>query len=350
MRSSAYIPSSMFDATAGNPLSRDQLLYERFRMNEHNLRHVRSEDRATSVYHAAEAIASAGRPEDITHITLAAVINHDWDSPRGQATALYKYLSNIMVNEVLSRYQEWGIKVPAIQCLREVVCGYEGNLYEAKQKWPLIEISHTDFAKNLRVPLTITRKEAYCLGFLWGDGMISHSSGRYAFNLIGGIKDFGFYKKIIIPSLREQFGVHLETEEVRKGWGPKLSVNSQVISSWILNHLGFPHPKRNVHLPKIEWNHYQRLGFLSAIIDSMGSLSHHTKSPTCFGIGINDSDKPFIKDLEALFRIEGFNPLYLANTNGSHRIQLRTQEIRHAYSRGMICHPAWMEDLNVLSE
>lgn len=341
-RQSLFTKKELF-ALAGDTLAKDKLIYDRLGIDSQSLNSLRSLPDADALLSACELIGRKASPTDVTHLGLAALLYGSWDRPASKSSAVYEALQPLYGPAVQRRIDEFGVKPSAIQCLREQVLGYQGNLYEAKLRWPSIEISEMDLSRNIKLPLVISRAEAYLLGVIWADGFISGQPGHHTLKLIGNEKDFPFYENIVAPRVSDLFGAQVQVSKQKQALGPVSELNSFVVNSWLKNELGFPVPKDNIKIPNLDWTSELEHGFLSGVFDAMGNINFSTNSAR---LSINECDQTFFDEIAALCQKEAFNPKNAGLlSTGSRRLTLHSDDVQLAYLRGMLTNPAWSDRL-----
>lgn len=101
-------------------------------------------------------------------------------------------------------------RLPSTYFLRRELGIYEGNLEEAVKRWPKVAFSKFDLTRNRRIPTQIGDIEAMLLGVFYADGNLTvdkDEEDRKRVTLSGTTEDFVFYRKWVVPALKQVFNM-----------------------------------------------------------------------------------------------------------------------------------------------
>ena len=335
---------------------RDAEIRENLGLTYADLTYFREPDKMMErIYRAAEWLADNGYRNQITQYLLAALTyvtygeNRFEDYNREVGTIISKNFKD----ERKETEEKFGLDITNIQLLREEVGAYDGNLYEARHVWPNFQPSKDDWLRSVKIPTRIGFEEARLLGIDWGDGHIKNDleDNHYIFPLKGNQDDFELYGIVG----KEINRIHHVKDLIRENkgdkkfpWGgnryswnnPALDISSKAVVTWLMDDLGFPCPKENVGLPRIDFTEEQKTGFFVGIVAAMGELKKNNE------LGLTDKDSIFIQNLEDLSKDLGFTPRWDCRPRMhediyyiSYQLMFSPREVRRMYERNWLFNP-----------
>ena len=328
----------------------DKTIIEKFGITKSDLDYLRTGDIVKSIYDAAELLKK--KNEEIKLLYLSALIfdHYKWKDLDSCYKNLSYKISKIYKERRKEKERITGLKIPDIQLLREDIGAYYGNLYEAHKVYDF-EAGTNDWLRNVKIPINLGGREMKLLGVYWTDGCIEKGNKTYSLILSGRHDDKEFYK-ILEKEIEE---IHNITKtliyEKRAGFSekskspiyPVIRIDSKAIGTWLMG-LGFPFPKKNVELPKIEWNKEKRRGFAIGVIASRGNINYNQ-------LLLITRDKIFIENLRILFEEENFTP-YLSDFRDEdgrtyYKINFSQNELKRMIDEDMFWNPRHIKKLKI---
>ncbi len=327
---------------AGNPQDRDRLLAETYNISESDLINVRKGTLIDRIYKAAECLFHhTSDPSQISTGNLAAMVYDGWEDPVQYYSYVSSSLSKSFKIEKACKEAKYRFNLTCIQLLREEICGYSGNLYEARSRWQNFQPSKADWQRSTRIPLTIGFDESQLLGIFWADANVFTKSAQGCLHSSGSKDDFELYSwltkrvKEVYHMTSYVYEEYVEREfkgKLYKSKIPKITIGSSAIVTWLKDDLGFNEPKENVSLPRLEWTEEQAKGFLSGIIAGIGALSGE------YRFTLVDKDEVFLSNLGELAKKLGITTKKNGLTLGINR-----ENSKKLYLEGLLLHPNHIE-------
>ncbi len=267
-------------------------------------------------YRLLGRVDSSDIPAQFTGDTLAALIddgkysgNDFGQLRRVVSVALRRKYGHLKVRALSEEH----LDIPYTQFLREDLGVYQGNLRDAKKRWPRIQVSNYDWLKEVFVPLAVGELEAALLGVYFARGNLFLNKERI--EIWGEDTDFDFYRKDLRNLIKT---VHNFVPEVisgkdkgviQKDWSydiPAIVFNSLAICTWLHNEWGLPDKRNNVEVPvALLENSVQQKGFFKGILAADGKPYVY---PDRSRLRISKDDEVYIESVKSLSEKLGFTP------------------------------------------
>lgn len=227
---------------------------------------------------------------------------------------------------------EFGLDIPSPQALRESLKLYSGNLYEARKIYgSSLEISSTDWYKNIRIPTSIDASVAELIGIYWGTGFIREDINKKhythkSFIIQGKCSDKRFFRTKLKSLIKNHHNIEVKIKPAyhtinnTEYDNPRIVMSSLALLTWLVNVIGFPEDKINLDLPKIDLNKMNIIkGFIRGVIESSYSVSSSK-------LALSNPALNYLAGLKGLF--ENFNihsSIFQRSNSNSYRLDLSVE-------------------------
>ena len=236
-----------------------------------------------------------------------------------------------------------GLRMPTIQLFREEIGVYNGNLYDAKQKWKKLQASSTDWLVSTRIPTEIDFELAYLVGIIFADGNI-HERGL---QIVGKEIDYDFYKGIVQPLIQKMFNERTTlTDKVShpnsllETHSPAVLLSSRAVETFLKYHFGFPEKKEDYALPKLGTSE-QKTGLFCGILAGMGAISGES-------LTISDTNSRFANSVRKLAVEVGYNPSLCHTHDSGLQLRFKEGDKEKLYTNNHLLHPKFYSNPNAL--
>ena len=320
---------------------RDRYLVRKFHLAPGDLAHIRRESafertrKAAITLHerlSAAEIDESIIPSQFTLENLGYLIDdRSFSTPPNKLVA--NALKRRYQRDIPGIVRRTGLRPTYTQLLREELKIYGGNLYEAKRTWPLIEVSRYDWLKDMRIPTEIGLRESTLLGMLAVHGRIDvHSqndSQIYSMELWGRNIDFRLYGEVTLPWIKAVFNdipfniseepstpnlPNPELTPVQENEEPNqytrnvpgYRIDSLVLSSWLIKHMGFSTETGAITLPQLGEDE-QKLGIFRGAIAGSARLYVQGTGKDLLRI-VNKGDPDYLRQVSGLGVACGYSP------------------------------------------
>lgn len=279
---------------------RDDILQQRLGLRAGDFQYVRNEpDPEERILRAGKVIlARTGDGIAITQYTVDALAE----------ASTYTHGKRMYGMERERFHERHGFSPPYMHFLREEIGAYEGNLPDACRRWEGIKPSVADWQRSVRIPTKIGELESEWLGFVWGDGHMTSSDPHQTTTLIGSTDHIPFYRKAIVPRLKQVHNIEgalsivEEGTDNRKRLGdytynqPVLRVDSRAIATWLLNECGFTRgPRYDTGMPAVR---VKTDAFMRGVVATMGSVGETSNGAKV--VRFYDKDPALIQGLKKM--------------------------------------------------